>query len=220
MSSHLAFSSVVTKDAYFLLVAMQSFGPPSLEAIGICVRVLQCVFLILLTPVLVLVFSLLAYDVVRLLGEDLPSENLELSQIVSAVNSTKEMFERESDHSLLNMKKKTDKRIDTIMKFYSQLGLVSFIATPMMHPFYMSKFAQFCLVSRVDCKYLPIAFAIFGSCLCNGLSSDTMLGHRIGRIGLVLFNRSVLDMDWASLFYLEYYRHLVRLSYLEIPMDE
>ena len=157
-----------------------------------------------------LVFSLLAYDVDRLLGEDLPSENLKLSQIVSAVNSTKEMFEHESDHSLLNMKKKTDKRIESIMKFYGHLGLVSFIATPTMHTFYMAKFAQFCLVSKVDCKYLPTAFVAFGACLCDGLSSDTMLGHRIGRIGLLLFNRSDLDMDEASCVYLGYYRDLVR----------
>eukprot|EP00804_Cyclotella_cryptica_P019177 CCRYP_021112-RB/>CCRYP_021112-RB protein AED:0.02 eAED:0.02 QI:21/1/1/1/1/1/4/1110/1196 len=174
-------------DAYFLLVAMQSCGAPSLEEIGICVQVL------------------------RLLGEDLPKEDLELCEIISAVNVTKEMFERESDEELLQMTNAHNgtKRIENIMKFYGQLGLISWIAAPKMHAFYMARFAQFCLKSKVDGKYLPSAFVAFGACLCNVLANETLVGYRIGKIGLLLLNRSESDMDEASKVYLAYYYELV-----------
>eukprot|EP00804_Cyclotella_cryptica_P019416 CCRYP_006604-RB/>CCRYP_006604-RB protein AED:0.03 eAED:0.03 QI:114/1/1/1/1/1/5/168/1358 len=173
-------------DAYFLLTAMQSCGTHTDEEIDMCVHVL------------------------RLLGEDIPTEGLELCQIVSAVNKTKQLIELESDEALLQMTKirNNTRKIENIMKFYGHLGLISWFVTPKMHAFYMARFAHFCLKSQVGCKYLPSAFVAFGACLCNGLTNETFVGYRIGKIGLMILNRSELDMDEASKVYLAYYREL------------
>jgi len=148
---------------------------------------------------------------VRLLGEDLPNDGLALCQIVSEVNKTKELFESESDEALLKIAKAQNntKKSENIMKFYGYLGLISWFAAPRMHAFYIARFAQFCLKYRVNCKYLPSAFVAFGACLCDGLTNETLLGYRIGNIGLMILNRSELDMDEASKVFLAYYRELV-----------
>jgi hypothetical protein len=173
-------------DAYFLLTAMQSCGSHTLEEIGMCVYVLRFVdrpvsFDVLLYFILLMILIFLA--LLRLLGEDLPNEGLELLQIISAVIETKQLFERESDESLLRMTKihNNTKKIENIMKFYGHLGLISWFSAPNMHAFYMARFAQFCLKSRVGCKYLPSAFCVFGACLCNGLTNETWLGTGLGR---------------------------------------
>ena len=153
-------------------------------------------------------FSLLP----RLLGEDLPNEDMGSCQINAAVSETKEMFERESDEALLRMANldKSDERIENIMKFYGHLSVISWITATKMHSFYMARFAQFCLKSRVKCKHLPSAFVGFGACLCNLLTNEPFVGYKIGKIGLLLLNTSELDKDEASRVYLSYYRELVR----------
>eukprot|EP00804_Cyclotella_cryptica_P019420 CCRYP_006611-RA/>CCRYP_006611-RA protein AED:0.16 eAED:0.08 QI:0/0/0/1/0.75/1/5/0/1159 len=165
-------------DAYFLLVAS-----PSLESVQMCVHVL------------------------RLLGEELPDEDLEACQINSALSETKEMFEIESDEKLLRMTSpdQNSDKIENIMKFYARLGFSSWFAAPKMHAFYMARFTLFCLKSKVDCKYLPLAFVGLGACLCYGLTAETLVGYRIGKIGLMLLHRSELDMEVTSQCYLAYY---------------
>lgn len=123
------------------------------------------------------------------------------------------MFEHESDEAVLRMTKPhhNNERIENIMKFYSHLSVISWIAAPKMHAFYMARFAQFCLTSKVACTYLPSAFVGFGACLCNmlTLSSEILVGYRIGKMGLMLLNRFELDKDKAWQVYLAYYRGLV-----------
>ncbi|KAL7516121.1 hypothetical protein ACHAWX_001173, partial [Stephanocyclus meneghinianus] len=113
-------------DAYYLLVA-----DTSLESVRMCVHDL------------------------RLLGEELPNEDLDSCQINSAVNEAKETIEREPDEALLHMTNpnRSTERIENIMKFYARLGFSSWI----------------------------------------------------GKIGLMLLNRSELDMEVAPQSYLAYY---------------
>jgi hypothetical protein len=95
------------------------------------------------------------------------------------------------------------------MKFYGHLSVISSIAAPRTHALYTARFAQFCLKSKVDCKYIPLAFVGLGACLCNLLTNETLFGYRIGKIGLMLLNRNELNKDEACRVYLVYYRELV-----------
>ncbi|KAL3799465.1 hypothetical protein HJC23_013920 [Cyclotella cryptica] len=168
-------------DAYFLLC-----HTPSHESVQMCVHVL------------------------RLLGEELPHEDLETCLINSAVSETKEIFEHKSDEAFLcvtNSDHSTE-RTKNIIKFYGHLSVISWIAAPKMHAFYMARFARFCLKSKVTCKYLPLAFVGLGACLCYGLTADTLVGYRMGKTGLMILNRSELDMDETAKVYLAYYREL------------
>jgi hypothetical protein len=152
------------------------------------------------------------FFLLRLLGEELPEAGeMSLCTIITEVNKTKKMFECSDEELICPGNLDPDPQIKHTIKMYGRLGVISWLVAADMHPFYMSRFVQFWLKkSKVGYKCAPIALIAFGTCLCNGLSSDTFIGHRIGRFGMRLFNQNELDnMADASLVYLSYYQNLV-----------
>jgi hypothetical protein len=94
--------------------------------------------------------------VLNLLGEDLPPNgNVDKAELISILTQTKALFQKKSNKELLAMHEETSRRKITIMQFYDQLSIVSYLAKPELCPYFMARWAHFSLTNNVSCKYTP-----------------------------------------------------------------
>jgi predicted ATPase len=95
--------------------------------------------------------------VLRLLGEDLPNDAADDQEFVSIVTKAKALFLRRSTDQLLSVNEEITRRNAAIMEFYDQLVVVSYFFRPKqcLCPYFIARWAHFCLSNKICCKYTP-----------------------------------------------------------------
>ena len=94
-------------------------------------------------------------DVLRSLGELIP-ERLSDKDISEEVCSAMTSFMSLPDQDLLHMHKhNATKGQAAIMQAYELLAPLAFIGTPRVCPYYVARWAQYCLQHRVASEYVP-----------------------------------------------------------------
>lgn len=163
-------------DAYYLLVNILYHAQEELsEALIICCKVL------------------------KLLGEDMPSDpdtgNSALNHLLE-ITKTRVNFALTRNIALLNMPRTECKKTVAIMKFYSQLALVSYNKGPLLCGYYISRWVGFSLSKMVLCRYTPVALAFYSAVLAYGLDKrNCNESYRIGKIALALLSESEYKME-------------------------
>eukprot|EP00804_Cyclotella_cryptica_P020612 CCRYP_003442-RB/>CCRYP_003442-RB protein AED:0.05 eAED:0.05 QI:255/1/1/1/1/1/3/704/1362 len=174
-----------TLDAYYLLVNILYHAQEELsQALITCCKVL------------------------KLLGEDMPynpdTGHSALSHLVE-ITKTRLHCALTTNNALLNMPRTECKRTVAIMKFYSQLALVSYNKGPLLCGYYISRWVSFSLSKMVVCRYTPVALAFYSAVLAYGLNERNCLeAYRIGKIALTLLNESEHKMEMPRV-YLSFY---------------
>ena len=102
--------------------------------------------------------SMLSRNIVQLLGSlgEHISKRLSDEDIAEEVCSAMTSFKSLSDHDLLNMHEHdASKDHDAVMQAYELLAPLAFIGTPRLCPYYVAKWAKFCLHHRVASEHIP-----------------------------------------------------------------
>eukprot|EP00970_Alexandrium_tamarense_P019425 scaffold14018_cov200-Alexandrium_tamarense.AAC.1 len=144
------------------------------------------------------------HKVLHLLGELLQTNELDNDNLIRLLKITRAMFEDLTDEVLLTMHTNEDWKQVAVMRFYSQLAIVTYVAKPNMLHCYASRWAQYSLRTKVASKFTASAYATFAVSLCNCTLKDINGGYRIGKIALRLLNQTqstgALRLDkWSDL---------------------
>lgn len=186
-------------ETYSLLVSLSSARKDLLIAFNSCLKVLN------------------------LLGEVMPADTVNANELLSITTKTKALFQSHSSQDLLDMPEEKCSRKLAIMDFFDQLAIVSFYLKPKVWKYYCVRWASFCIINRVVCKYTPGeipghaafnfclflveiaefsrlmtigAFVSFGSILSQqGLDEDMRLACRVGKLGMIMLNRNEKAID-------------------------
>jgi predicted ATPase len=95
-------------------------------------------------------------ELLRSLGEDLPSDDDAMSRdLAHQVVATKKNFEEKSDDALINMYGSGSDSQVAIVHAYSILVHIAYVAKPKLFPYYAARAVQYCLNTKVACKYVP-----------------------------------------------------------------
>ena len=94
-------------------------------------------------------------QLLRSLGENIP-KRVSDEDIAKEVCSAMTSFKSLSDHDLLHMhKNNATKDHAAVMQAYELLAPLAFIGDPRLCPYYVAKWAKFCLQHRVASEYIP-----------------------------------------------------------------
>ena len=93
-------------------------------------------------------------NILKSLGENFPADDLARKDIATQVRLVKSNFVRESDDALLQMHKNSSKPNLAIMQAYNILVNLAFIVKPRIYQYFVARWAEFCLKSKVACKYV------------------------------------------------------------------
>ena len=168
------------------------------------------------------------------LGEAIQCDDLSQKHIHNQVLITTAGFERESNDELLHNYRSDDQ--NAVMQAYNILVNLAYIARPKFYPYYVARWAQYCLHHKVatpgkllsqiyglqfilltcnscsifDPQALYVSFAVV---LCQDISSESiLLGHRIGKMGMSmcmnLLNQNHSSTSELSSVHLLYYSHV------------
>lgn len=93
--------------------------------------------------------------VLKELGENILLDNVTNELILSQVHSTKELLESLSNDELSHKYMLDSEDHSAIMRAYSTLMYLSWIAKPKLWPYFVVRWAQYCLKHKVACDFTP-----------------------------------------------------------------
>lgn len=94
-------------------------------------------------------------DVLGALGENVPVANVTSEDVSSQVCSAKLQFQSKSNDDLLHNYTQDSKDHVTIMRMYNILSNLAYVAKPKLWPYFVARWAQYCLKHRVACDNTP-----------------------------------------------------------------
>jgi hypothetical protein len=104
-------------------------------------------------------------DLIKSLGEDIPDDDTARKEVVSQINSAMKSFEKVSYDNLLHMHQTKSHHHTAIMHAYYILTFLIYLAKPALHPYYVSRWVQYCVKHKVASKYVPgKPLLLSGSC--------------------------------------------------------
>ena len=89
------------------------------------------------------------------LGEDIPDEDIAKNDVANHVSETMKIFELESDDTLLRMHSNKSTEHVAVVQAYNVLANLAYLSAQQLYPYYVSRWARFCLTHRVASKYVP-----------------------------------------------------------------
>jgi hypothetical protein len=94
-------------------------------------------------------------DLIKSLGENMPDDDTARKEVISQISSAMKSFEKMSDDNLLQMHQTKSHHHAAIMHAYYILTSLIYLAKPALHPYYVSRWVQYCLEHKVASKYVP-----------------------------------------------------------------
>jgi hypothetical protein len=133
------------------------------------------------------------------LGEDVsrnPEARFSIFKYLPTITKTRAKCALTSESSLLSMPRRESKKSLTIMRFYCQLALASYIEDRILCGYYISVWVNYCLNKKEVCRYTPSALTFYSAALVYGFEHwNCVEAHRIGKIALTLLNESKYKMQ-------------------------
>jgi hypothetical protein len=94
------------------------------------------------------------------------------------------------------------------MHAYYILTSLIYLAKPALHPYYVSRWVQYCLEHKVASKYVTASYTCFAAILCQLTDANIRIGKRVGQLGLKLLNQSGSFMSELPLVHMLYYGYV------------
>ena len=121
-------------DAYDILYSIMFINPKSTDAVPLIEKII---------------------DLLKSLGEDIPDDDTARKEVISQISSAMKRFEKVSDDNLFHMHQTKSHHHAAIMHAYYILTSLIYLAKPALHPYYVSRWVQYCLEHKVASKYVP-----------------------------------------------------------------
>ncbi|KAL3793699.1 hypothetical protein ACHAWO_000509 [Cyclotella atomus] len=129
-------------------------------------------------------------------------------EVISQISSAMKRFEKVSDDNLLHMHQTKSYHHAAIMHAYYILTSLIYLAKPALHPYYVSRWVQYCLEHNVASKYVSASYTCFAAILCQLTDANIRIGKRVGQLGLKLLNQSDSFMSELPLVHMLYYGYV------------
>jgi hypothetical protein len=94
-------------------------------------------------------------DLIKSLGEDMPDDDTARKEVVNQISLAMKSFSTVSDDNLMHMHQTKSSHHAAIMHAYYILTSLIYLAKPALHPYFVSRWVQYCLQHKVASKYVP-----------------------------------------------------------------